>query len=164
MLYWIFDLDDTLYQIKKKDKHLPELYKNYSFLKKDSKLKLIIQTLNGTKVIMTNSIQTHCQMILNRLDLMDSFDYIFDRNLTKYIKPQPEVYLKLINKLNITSSDTVIFFDDSPVNLIMAKKFGWITILITPYPWQYQHSHPNINYIFPDIKSALAHLIAKSLQ
>jgi FMN phosphatase YigB (HAD superfamily) len=163
MFYWIFDLDDTLYQINTGyNTHVNNgLYVNYSFLKKDKKLKILLKCLSGNKIIMTNSINHHCKMVLNRMDIESCFDQIFDRTIMKQIKPHPNTYIHLIQKLKITKNDTCIFFDDIPINLIMAKKFGWITVLITPHPWRYYEGHNSIDFVFPRIHNAIAFFIKK---
>jgi pyrimidine 5'-nucleotidase len=162
MLYWIFDLDDTLYQIKSNYHVVNNLYVNYSFIKEDKKLKALLNMLTGKKVIMTNSVNQHCQNVINKLKIKDCFHYTFDRNtFNGLLKPNPKTYIKLINDLKMKQNDSCIFFDDSPVNLIMAKKFGWITVLITHFPWKYQNSHPSIDFVFPTVHHAVAFLIKK---
>lgn len=164
MIHWIFDLDETLYQIHNEfSQHTVKdgLYVDYSFLKEDKKLKILIKCLTGKKVVMTNSIMQHCNMVLNKIGIKNSFDNIFDRTIMKSMKPHPKTYVHLIKKLKITKKDICFFFDDSPVNLMMAKKFGWTTILITPYPWRYYEAHNSIDFIFPNIHNAVAYFIKK---
>lgn len=163
MFYWIFDLDDTLYQTDKFQRVDNGLYLNYSFIKENKLLKKLLTFLSGKKIIMTNSIKAHCNKVLNKLKLNDSFDNKFHRNNLKNLKPNPYTYIKLMTDLKIKKEDTCIFFDDSPINLIMAKKFGWTTILITPYPWKYYEGHNSIDMVFPSINSALIFLISKKL-
>jgi pyrimidine 5'-nucleotidase len=164
MFYWIFDLDETLYQMdfnKLKIKVHNGLYVDYSFLKQDKLLNLLLRYLKGNKIIMTNSISDHCQMVLKKINIRDCFDVIFDRNYMKHLKPHPQTYISLIKTLNINKKDTCIFFDDSPINLLMAKKFGWTTVLITPQPWKYKQSHNSIDFIFPNVHSAISFFIKK---
>jgi FMN phosphatase YigB (HAD superfamily) len=162
MLYWIFDLDDTLYQIKSNYHVVNNLYVNYSFIKEDKKLKVLLNMLTGKKVIMTNSVNQHCQNVIKKLKIKDCFHHTFDRNtFNGFLKPHPKTYIKLMNDLNMKENDLCVFFDDSPINLIMAKKFGWMTILITPFPWKYQNSHPSIDLIFPTVHNAVAFLVKR---
>lgn len=161
MFYWIFDLDDTLYQVNIPHRHKDGLYLNYSFIKEDIKLKVLLKVLTGKKIIMTNSVQQHCNTVLKRLGIKNIFDAKFNRNSLKGLKPQPATYIKLIKELKITKDDVCIFFDDTPVNLIMAKRFGWLTVLITPEPWKYHKSHKDIDFIFPTVHSAIVFLIKK---
>jgi hypothetical protein len=47
------------------------------------------------------------------------------------------------------------FFEDTIVNLEMAKKFNWITVLIKRHPTHYEKKSKRVDYIFPDIDTAL---------
>jgi FMN phosphatase YigB (HAD superfamily) len=162
MLYWIFDLDDTLYQINIPQRVNNGLYMNYSFIKENKTLKTLLKFLSGKKVIMTNSIQAHCTKVLKKLKLNDGyFDSRFHRDTLMNLKPHPYTYAKLIKDMGIKKEDTCIFFDDTPINLIMAKKFGWTTVLITPHPWKFYHN--SIDMVFPNINNALVFLIKKKI-
>lgn len=163
MIHWVFDLDNTLYQTDDNNPYKVHdgLYLNYSFLKEDKKLQILLNILKGNKVIMTNSVNQHCNTVLNRLGINKCFNTILTRNSMRNIKPHPQTYYKVINRCNVQSNDKCIFFDDQPINLIMAKKFGWITVLITPEPWKYRHSHNNIDFIFPSVHYAIAYLVKK---
>jgi len=164
MFHWIFDLDDTLYQIKNEysqHKIHDGLYVDYSFLKEDKKLKILLKCLLGNKIIMTNSIDKHCQMVLNKLNISSCFNETFDRTSMGHMKPHPITYINIIKKLKIHKKDTSIFFDDITVNLIMAKKFGWVTVLITPDPRKYYEGHNSIDFVFPNIHHAIAYFVKK---
>lgn len=161
MLYWIFDLDETLYQSNPKIGVKEGLYLDYSFLHNDKKLKILLQYLQGHKLIMTNAIQKHCHHVLHRLDIKDCFHHIYHRNLTNALKPHPRPYLQIMKELKINKKDMCIFFDDMPVNLIMAKKFGWTTVLITPNPWRYYEGHHSIDFVFPRVHNAIAFFLSK---
>ena len=52
---------------------------------------------------------------------------------------------------NIDPNDKCVFFDDLPENLISAKSFGWITVLIN----KKKYVHNNIDFWFPNIYLAL---------
>ena len=51
--------------------------------------------------------------------------------------------------------EKTFFFEDTVVNLEMAKKFNWITILIKKNPTNYEINCKRVDYIFPDIITAL---------
>lgn len=163
MIHWIFDLDNTLYQTDNNNPYKVHdgLYLNYSFLKEDKKLQILLNILKGNKIVMTNSVSTHCNTVLDRLNIKKCFGNVMTRTNMKSIKPDPNTYYQVINNCKIQSKDKCIFFDDMPINLIMAKKFGWITVLITPEPWRYRQSHNNIDFIFPSVHHAIAYLIKK---
>ena len=60
--------------------------------------------------------------------MLNCFNAILNRDLLQGLKPDPRVYFKLIQWCRIGNNDKVIFFEDTPVNLLIAKKFGWITV------------------------------------
>ena len=163
MIHWIFDLDNTLYQTEHNNPYRINdgLYLNYSFLKEDKKLKILLNILNGNKIIMTNSISSHCNTVLDKLKIKQCFNHIVTRTDMNSFKPYPKTYFTVINNCKIQSTDKCIFFDDIPINLIMAKKFGWITVLITPDSWKYTKSHNDIDFVFPTVHYAIAFLVTK---
>ena len=64
MLYWIFDLDETLY----------DLYGrrfNYNLLKKDQHLNMTLNSLPCKKIIFTNGTYGHAIDCLNRLQIIN---------------------------------------------------------------------------------------------
>ena len=124
MLYWIFDLDQTLYQ-------LPcNVDFNYKLLKKNENLKYLLDELPSTKVIFTNGTYNHAKICLNKIDIENNFKSIISRDKILTLKPEHNSYLRCMNLNNITNNDKCVFFDDLPDNLINAKSFGWITVLI----------------------------------
>ena len=61
-------------------------------------------------------------------------------------------------KLNkITLNDKCIFFDDLPENLINAKSFNWVAVLIN----KNRYVHESIDFWFPSIHIALNYFISK---
>jgi FMN phosphatase YigB (HAD superfamily) len=46
-------------------------------------------------------------------------------------KPDPRFYDRLIQEIGPVGSTPVYFVDDSIINLVTAKKYGWITILVS---------------------------------
>ena len=59
MLYWIFDLDQTLYQLPS------NVDFNYKLLKKNEHLKYLLDVLPSTKLIFTNGTYNHAKICLN---------------------------------------------------------------------------------------------------
>ena len=123
MIYWIFDMDDTLYQIKGN-------FTNYDEIKPNNELVGLIKKLSGLKILFTNAGHHHTNIILSKLGLVSSFDLILDRDILGGLKPSPLVFLKLIKWCSITSQDTCYFFEDSFQNLVVGSSLGWKTILI----------------------------------
>lgn len=46
-------------------------------------------------------------------------------------KPSPEIYHYLTSKTGVAGSD-LVFFDDTPVNVVAAKSLGWNAFVIDP--------------------------------
>ena len=81
MLYWIFDLDYTLYQ-------LPQgVDFDYKHLKNDSQLKYLLSMLPCKKKIFTNGTYNHALVCLDKLGLEENFDQITARDTIKDYKP-----------------------------------------------------------------------------
>jgi putative hydrolase of the HAD superfamily len=170
MIYWIFDMDETLYQINGRF--------SYESLKHDNELSILLKKLNGLKILFTNGTHQHTNIVLSKMGLASSFDLILDRNILGIMKPSPIAFLKLIKWCSITSSDTCYYFEDSIYNLIVGSSLGWQTILINPH----QNSTNSVNnvvefdfiengnkikkraiikYTFKNIKDSLKHFISR---
>ena len=151
MLYWIFDLDQTLYQ-------LPcNVDFNYKLLKKNDHLKYLLDSLPSTKIIFTNGTYNHAKVCLNKLDIMENFKSIFSRDKILTLKPEHNSYVRCMNLNNITNNDKCVFFDDLPDNLINAKSFGWITVLIN----RNRYIDEQIDFWFPNIYVSLNYFLFK---
>ena len=151
MLYWIFDLDQTLYQ-------LPcNVDFNYKLLKKNDHLKYLLDSLPSTKIIFTNGTYNHAKVCLNKLDIMANFKSIISRDKILTLKPEHNSYVRCMNLNNINNNDKCVFFDDLPDNLINAKSFGWITVLIN----RNRYIDEQIDFWFPNIYVALNYFVSK---
>lgn len=171
MIYWIFDMDETLYQSKGKF--------NYNSLKPDIELISLMKKLNGLKILFTNGTHHHANVVLDKIGLVSCFDLILDRNILNVLKPNPEAFLKLIKWCSITPNDTCYYFEDSITNLIIGSSLGWQTILINPLNNQNNQNNnqlitfdfiekgkkvkkrATINYTFNNINNALKHFISR---
>ena len=180
MIYWIFDMDETLYQSKGRF--------NYNNLRPDNELISLMKKLNGLKILFTNGTHQHANIVLDKIGLVSCFDLILDRNTLNVMKPNPEAFLKLIKFCSITKNDTCYYFEDSLTNLIVGSSLGWQTILINPYDNDNNNRVNNnntdtrndrvitfdfiekgkkvrkkatINYTFDNVKQALKHFISR---
>ena len=147
MIYWIFDLDYTLYDIPK------EYPFNYSLINQNMSLRNLLSNLPHNKIIFTNGTKGHAIHTCEIIGILDQFYYsnIYGRNETGF-KPSIESYLKIIDYNNIKRNDKVIFFEDTIENLVVAKeKFHWITVLIGPHI-----KSPYVDFSFPNINQALS--------
>ncbi len=168
MIYWIFDMDDTLYDSNGNF--------SYNMLKQDNELIGLIKKLKGRKILFTNASHQHTNLVLHKLGLVSSFDLIVDRNLLGVLKPSPIAFLKIIKWCSITPNDTCYFFEDSLRNLIVGHALGWQTIFINPGEFNAQNKYidiiinqnglkvkkrATINYTFKNIKLALKHFTSR---
>ena len=125
MLYWIFDLDHTLYNLSKQERF------SYSKLHKNTQLNAQLYLLPCTKILFTNGTVGHAETSLKKIGIYKHFEgRIFARDNLNSLKPNMTAYERLINAVGIRTSDKVVFFEDSVENLITAKNYNWITILI----------------------------------
>lgn len=162
MITWVFDLDNTLYKMPH-GMIADGLYFDYSILKNDMTLTNSINKLPGNKVVFTNAMADHCFKSIGKMQLQKCFSKYFHRQVSG-LKPHPSSYATVIKHTKPQSpqskdeNNKYIFFDDTPINLIMAKKFGWVTVLIlngnSSLP-----ANSHIDFTFPDIKTALNYFI-----
>ena len=110
---------------------LEEVHKlDYSIVVPNKKLKKALCDLPGRKIIYTNANKKHADKILERLNITNIFDEIFDIEMANYIpKPEIEPYKKMIEMYNI-KSESSIMFDDIAKNLVPASIVGFRTVWI----------------------------------
>lgn len=150
--YYIFDLDDTLYQ--KNDGQIQNCI-NSQNLKK-------IKDKNGFIIVFSNASYNHCIFWIDKLKISKYISVIISTDIIGGLKPDLVVYLKLMMVCNISRNDNIFFFDNLKSNLVSGKKIGWNTLLI----------HPTINiddldscekkqidYAFKDINLAIEYLM-----
>ena len=75
MLFWIFDLDYTLYDIPK---NIPF---KHSYLTKNDYLGLLLSFLPDKKVIYTNSNISHCNFSLKRIGIEKHFEKMITKDI-----------------------------------------------------------------------------------
>jgi putative hydrolase of the HAD superfamily len=154
MLYWIFDLDQTLYQLPN------NVSFNYNRLIKDEQLNYLLVMIPCKKLIFTNGTYNHGVTCLNKLEIMNNFSSIISRDKIKALKPEYDSYMRCMELNNITNDDKCVFFDDLPDNLIAAKSIGWITVLIN----KNRYMDNSIDFWFPNIHLALNFFVSKIIQ
>ena len=116
-------------------------------------LKKSIAQLGGKKIIYTNGDLKHAENVLNKLNILDLFDDIFDIKKSSLIpKPNKESLESLINFYNLNPRETV-YFEDIEINLKNAYDFGITTFLIDHNKRALKKSY--VNYSFNTLKSAL---------
>ena len=113
------------------DHFLSEVHRlDYSIIGPDLKLNKELTKLNGRKIIYTNANMQHALDVLERLELSNFFDEIYDIKKANYI-PKPEIspYEQLIEQFNI-NAESAAMFDDIAKNLVPAKKVGFTSVWI----------------------------------
>jgi len=116
-------------------------------------LKNSISQLGGKKIIYTNGDLKHAENVLNKLNILDLFDDIFDIKKSSLIpKPNKESLESLINFYNLNPRETV-YFEDIEINLKNAYDFGITTFLIDHNKRALKKSY--VNYSFNTLISAL---------
>ena len=113
------------------DSFLEEVHKlDYSIVSPNLKLAKNLENLNGKKFIFTNANKKHADIILDKLQIANLFEGIFDIKMANYIpKPEIQTYEKLIETYNINPNKTIMF-DDIAKNLVPASKIGFTTVWI----------------------------------
>jgi putative hydrolase of the HAD superfamily len=149
MLYWVFDVDHTLYQLPK-----DAPFFSYSFLSQDPQLKYLLSTIPCKKLLFTNGTKGHGITTVEKLNVKEKFpdNCIVGRDtLNGLLKPDINAYHEFISLMNIKRNDKVVFFEDTAENLVTAKSLGWITVLIG----RKRPMVTDIDFWFTDINQAL---------
>jgi len=146
-LYWIFDLDYTLYTI---DTNTPF---DYNLLSEDTHLNFLLHQkpfINFPQFIFTNAMMIHAKKCLSIMKL-PTIQSIYSRDMMNDLKPNISAFNKFMEYHSIEPNDVCIFFEDSLENLKQAKELGWITI----YIGQLNNNYTFIDMHFPNIYKAL---------
>lgn len=151
MLYWIFDLDYTLYQLPQ------EVRFDYAFLEKDHQLKYLLSMLPCYKTIFTNGTYGHGISCTEIMGIKENFNKIIGRDNLGALKPTLKAFLKFKRMVNIKDKDKCVFFEDNIDNLMTAKSLGWITVYIGPKKTLAEH----VDFNFPNIHIALNFFVNK---
>ena len=149
MLYWVFDVDHTLYQLPK-----DAPFFSYSFLSQDPQLNYLLSTIPCKKLLFTNGTKGHGITTVEKLNVKEKFpdNCIVGRDtLNGLLKPDINAYHEFISLMNIKRNDKVVFFEDTAENLVTAKSLGWITVLIG----RKRPMVTDIDFWFTDINQAL---------
>ena len=113
------------------DHFLAEVHRlDYSIVEPNHKLNLELKKLEGRKIIYTNANMQHAFDVLERIELSNFFDEIYDIKMANYI-PKPEIapYQQLIEQFTI-EAESAAMFDDIAKNLVPAKKVGFTSVWI----------------------------------
>ena len=147
MINWVFDLDLTLYELK-------DNFFSYDNMVKQPWLRENIKKLKGRKILFTNGNLNHSVVSIHLLGLVSVFHKILCRELTG-LKPAINSYIKAYHYSGMKQDEKTIFFEDTVINLEMAKKFNWITVLIKKNPSEIEISNKKVDFHFKNITEAL---------
>jgi len=113
------------------DHFLAEVHKlDYSIVGPNHKLNEALKKLQGRKIIYTNANMQHALEVLERIELSNFFDEIYDIKMANYI-PKPELapYKQMIAQFDIETKSSAMF-DDIAKNLVPAKTVGFTSVWI----------------------------------
>jgi len=94
---------------------LPDVTKTLNYLSKQN------------QPIALGSASKNSKQILKKVNLLHQFDAIVDGNDVTKAKPNPEVFLKAANKINVSAEDCVVF-EDSVAGIQAANTANMISI------------------------------------
>ena len=113
------------------DYFLEEVHKlDYSIVGPNQNLNDELYKLEGRKIIYTNANKQHVLDVLEKINLTNFFDEIYDIKMADYI-PKPEIspYEKIIDLFDIEANKSAMF-DDIAKNLVPAKKVGFTPVWV----------------------------------
>jgi putative hydrolase of the HAD superfamily len=91
-----------------------------------------IAKLNGRKFILTNGTRHHAEQVMQRLEIGQHFDDIFDIKAAELEpKPRPAVYESFLARHAVDPAKAAIF-EDLARNLEVPHALGMITVLVVP--------------------------------
>ena len=156
-MWWVFDLDFTLYgqELKKYENKPPEKF--YKECRWNPRLNKFLKLLPGRCLLFTNGNDAHADEVIKRMRMKSIFPKRVTRDSYGIMKPNPQVYAKVIEDFKMPGKH-IIFFEDTPENLTTAKRFGWITVLIHPSKSMRNRA---CDFQFSDISSALFYFLRK---
>ncbi len=100
----------------------------------NQRLREVLSRIPLEKVIFTNASREHATNVLNYLGLDGIFSRIVDiRDLNYICKPYAEAYSRFLEIVKVKGEECILV-DDTPTNLVAAKAFGIITVLVDKEP------------------------------
>lgn len=121
---------------------------------RDCGLKLIIATT--TQKANMDIYRTKNRNIMGKAPLNEFFSIIYTREDVKEIKPNPEIYCKILKELDVTPEDCIIF-EDSLIGIEAANNAGIEVAAIYDKYSDHERSQINqrANYYFEDYAAVL---------
>ncbi|CAN1533234.1 COG1011 Predicted hydrolase (HAD superfamily) [Methylophilaceae bacterium] len=95
------------------------------------RLRHLIKSLAGRKVVFTNAPRDYALRVLNLLGIDDCFELVFSVESTKFhAKPSVRGFQLLLASLRVKASDCVLL-EDNAAALMTAKRLGMKTVLLS---------------------------------
>ncbi len=79
--------------------------------------------------VASSSPRTWVEGHLTRLNLFDSFNHVLTKDDVTFVKPEPDLYQKALNRLGVDPAQAIAF-EDSPNGIKAARKAGLFCIAI----------------------------------
>lgn len=151
---------------EEKEKHCfrkNELYLEYiHHLKSEEVLPGVINILTEARTkgykIALGSASKNSKLILEKLGIMDLFDEIIDGTVVSKAKPDPEVFLKGCEALNLPN-DRCIVFEDASAGIIAAHNAGMFAVGIGTF-----ENLPDADMVLPGFRNITIEEIVTKIQ
>ena len=129
---------------------------DFSVLKPSPFLGAAIVALPGRKIVYTNGTISYAQKALKKLQINDVFDAIYGVESAGYHpKPERKAFEKVFS-LDKTNTENAAMFEDDQRNLIIPKKLGMRTVLVTP---AYETTLAHVDFITSDLTAFLRQIV-----
>jgi len=129
---------------------------DFSVLKPNPLLGAAIMALPGRKIIYTNGTIPYAKEVLTKLQISGVFDVIYGVESAEYHpKPEKSAFEKVFS-LDKTNTENAAMFEDDQRNLIIPKKLGMRTVLVTP---SYETKLTHVDYITSDLTNFLRQIV-----
>lgn len=149
MIYYMFDLDDTLIM------HQKGIPLNYEMIQPDKRLNYLLSKCKGECHIYTNGTGGHALECIEKMKIKDNFTKVYSRDTIPFMKPDFRSF-KSVQK-DIDENGIFLFFDDQLDNLKIAASVGWITFWIHP-EYLKARNYSFVNMSFKNIYDCLMYL------
>ncbi len=114
---------------KKKEKNI-EISKKAHLMKGTKKLIKILADKNFNLILATSATKKEAENVFKRFNLNQYFDCVITGEDVEHSKPNPEIFVSCIKKLNLNKKNSVVI-EDSPKGIKAAKKAGMKCIALT---------------------------------
>jgi putative hydrolase of the HAD superfamily len=121
-------------------------------------LRAALAELPGRKLVFTNADHRYAKRVLDRLEIADQFEGLFDIHAADYLpKPDRATYARFLAQFAVEPT-AAIMVEDIARNLVPAHELGMTTAWIPGGPeWTRAEPHaPHVHHVVTDLASWLA--------